>query len=108
MKLNIKKTRIGSSYYDVDYVDHLQDEKGNDLSGRIFQISRRIKIDKASSYQSQLQTLLHECVHAIFWEYAVKDVEDIVEPLSNGIYALIMDNAKFIQKILDYTKKLKK
>jgi hypothetical protein len=106
MKLNIKKVKIGSSRYDVEYVYDLK-KNDEDLSGRIFAANRLIKISSDSSYQNQLQTLIHESLHGICWEYAVKDIEDIVEPISNGIYALIIDNPKFIQKILDYTKKLK-
>lgn len=107
MELKIKKCKIGSSYYDVEYVDKLKGESGQDLSGRIFQATRSIKI-MSESYQSQLQTLLHECVHGLLWEYGIKDMEDMVEPLSNGFYGLLIDNPKYIQKILDYTKELKK
>ena len=108
MKLNIKKCKIGSSYYDVKYVDELKGENGRNLSGRIWEITRLIKIDNTESYQKQLQTLLHESVHGLLWEYGIKDMEDVVEPLSNAFYGLIVDNPKYIQKILDYTKELKK
>ena len=108
MKLNIKKAKVGSSYYDVEYIDELKGESGRDLSGRIWETNRLIKIISTESYQKQLQTLLHECIHGICWEYGIKDLEDVVEPISNGLYALIIDNPKFIQKILDYTKELKK
>jgi len=108
MKLNIKKQKIGSSYYDVEYVGELKGESGQDLSGRIWQCNRLIKIINTESYQSQLQTLLHESVHGLLWEYGIKDMEDVVEPLSNAFYGLMVDNPKYIQKILDYTKELKK
>ena len=108
MKLNIKKCKIGSSYYDVKYVDELKGENGRDLSGRIWETIRLIKIDGTESYQKQLQTLLHEDLHGILWEYGIKDIEEVVEPLSNGFYALMIDNPRYIQKILDYAKELKK
>ena len=108
MKLNIKKQKIGSSYYNIEYVDELKDEKDNNLSGRILEINRLIKICTDGTEQNQLQAILHEDIHGICWEYGIKDVEDSVVAFSNGIYALIVDNPKFIQKILDYTKKLKK
>ena len=108
MKLNIKKVKIGSSYYDVEYVDELKDEKGTNLSGRIFEINRLIKICTESTIQHQLQVLLHEDLHGLLWEYGITDMEDVVIPLSNALYALIIDNPKYIQKILDYTKELKK
>ena len=109
MKLNIKKTRVGSGFFDVEYVDELTGDNGNALSGRIWQSVHLIKILNTESYQNQLQTLLHENLHAMCWEYIVRVAEDeeIVEPLSNAFFAFIMDNPKFIQKILDF-KKLQK
>ncbi|GAH04608.1 unnamed protein product, partial [marine sediment metagenome] len=103
MKLNIKKQKIGSTYYDVKEIDDLRGDKNESLSGRILQDCCKILINKQHSYQTQLHTLLHEDVHGMFWEYKIDDVEDLVEPVANVFYALIIDNPKFIQKILDYT-----
>ncbi|GAH18100.1 unnamed protein product [marine sediment metagenome] len=108
MKLNIKKQKIGSSVYNVEYVADLQDKKGTDLAGRIWEIDKKIKICTDGTEQNQLQALLHEDLHGVCWEYGIKDIEDFITVFSNGIYALIVDNPKFIQKILDYTKKIKK
>lgn len=108
MKLNIKKQKIGSSIYKVEYFSKLTDDKGIDLAGRILEINRLIKICTDGDEQNQLQALLHEDIHGVCWEYGIKDVEDFITVFSNGIYALIIDNPKFIQKILDYTKKLRK
>ena len=110
MKLNIKKTRVGSGFFDVEYVDELTGDNGNALSGRIWQSVHLIKILNTESYQNQLQTLLHENLHAMCWEYIVRVEEDeeIVAPLANAFFAFIMDNPKFIQKILDYTKEIMK
>jgi len=99
-KLNIKNSRIGSSHYEVKYVDDLKDEHGNLLYGRIWQNSKVIKIDKNSCYETQLQALLHEDLHGIFWEYALEDDEHLVEPLSNGLFAFIVNNPKLIKLIL--------
>jgi len=108
MKLNIKKQKIGGNYYSVEYVEHLQDGKGVDLSGRILEINHKIKICTDGDLQNQLQALLHEDVHGFCWEYSIKDIEDLVLPISNAFFALIIDNPKFIQKILDFAKKIKK
>jgi len=104
-ELKIKKSKIGGKYYDIEYVDELKDEKGNDLSGRIFQAYSLIKIRK-ESYQSQLQTLVHENVHGFAWEYSIDDPEDWVAPISNALYTFIVDNPEFIKLILDYAKKV--
>ena len=102
MNPNIKSSRIGGSHYDIKYVNNLKNEKGKRLFGTIFQVDKIIKIDKGSSYETQLQALLHEDLHGIFWEYAIDDEEDLVEPLSNGLFAFIINNGEFIKEILRY------
>jgi len=108
MKLNIKKQKLGGTYYDVEEVDDLRGDKNESLSGRIFQDQCKILLNKQHSYQQKLHTLLHEDTHGMFWEWTIDGAEDLVEPVSNGFYALIIDNPKFIQKILDFNKKLRK
>ena len=95
---------IGSSYYRVLYVDDLKDEKGKRLFGRIWQDKKIIEINKGCSYETQLQALLHENLHGICWEYVIDDDEDLVEPMSNGFYAFIINNSEFIREILRYAK----
>jgi hypothetical protein len=100
--LKIKKTRIGSSYYDIKYVKDLKDERGKRLFGRIWQDKKLIEIDRDNCYEMQLQALLHENLHGICWEYAIEDDEDMVEPISNGLFAFIMDNSELIKLILKH------
>lgn len=103
----IKKIRIGSSHYNVIYVDDLRDEKGKRLFGRIWQDKKIIEIDRGCCYETQLQALLHEDLHGICWEQAIDDDEDLVEPISNGLFAFIMDNSEFIKLILEYAEEIK-
>jgi len=98
----IKHSRIGSSYYNVMYVDNLRNEKDKRLFGRIWQDKKLIEIDKGCSYETQLQALLHESLHGICWEQAIDDDEDLVEPMSNGLFAFIMNNSEFIKLISKY------
>jgi len=104
----IKKSKIGSSWYDVEYVDDLKNEQDKRLFGRIWQDKKIIRIDKGCSYETQLQALLHENIHGICWEYAIDDDEELVLPISNGIFAFIINNPEFIREILKYTEKIKK
>ena len=105
----IKKLKIGSSWYGVEYVDDLRDEQNRLLFGQILQERRLIKINKKrSGYQTLLQTLHHESEHGIMWEYGVDDVEDLVESISNGNFAFIIDNPEFIREILRYAERMKK
>ena len=104
----IKKVKIGSSWYDVEYVDDLRDEDNRVLLGRIYRSLRKIRINKGTcSYQSMLQTLHHEGTHGVMWEYAIDDVEDLVEPMSNGFYAFIINNSKLIREILKCAEEIK-
>ncbi|MCK4321968.1 hypothetical protein KAX08_05585 [candidate division WOR-3 bacterium] len=105
----IKKIKIGSSWYDVEYVDDLRDETNRVLFGRIFQGLRLIKINKSvCSYQSMLQVLHHESTHGIMWEYGIDDVEDLVEPMSNGNYSFIIDNPELVREILRCAEEMKR
>lgn len=104
----IKKIKIGSSWYDVEYVDDLRDDTNRVLFGRIFQAIRLIKINKVCSYQSMLQVLHHESTHGIMWEYGIDDVEDLVEPMSNGNYGFIIDNPLLVREILRYAGEMKR
>lgn len=108
MKLNIKKVKIGSSYYDIKYIYDLRDIKNARFLGFFNAAKKLIEIDD-NCLQTELQALLHECIHGIVWDKAIKidDEEKVIEPLASGLYALIIDNPKFIQKILDYTKKIR-
>ena len=109
MELNIKKSKILGSYYDIEYVADLRDpEDGKKISGRILESEKLIKIEKYLSLQNQLQTLLHEDVHGISWEYSIVDPEKFVNNITSGIFALIVDNPEFIKKILKFASIQKK
>ena len=104
-----KKLKIGSSWYDIKYVDDLRDEQNRLMFGQILQGSRLIKINKErNSFQNMLQTLYHESEHGVMWEYGVDDVEDLVESISNGNFAFIIDNPEFIREILKLAERIKK
>ena len=103
MKPDIKKSKILGSFYDVEYVDDLRDpDDGHKISGRIIEADKVIKIEKSQSFQSKLQTLMHEDIHGLCWEYVVDDPEKIVRQFASGFFALIIDNPEFIKKILKF------
>ncbi|MDD5219836.1 MAG: hypothetical protein PHV11_04620 [Candidatus Bipolaricaulis sp.] len=108
MKSDIKKQKIGGSYYNVQYVENLRDPEDNKkLDGRITETDHIIKIESSLDYQGKLQSLLHEDIHAICWQYKIEDVENFVVQMSSGIFALIVDNPEFIGKILKFASKQK-
>ena len=106
MKLNIKKCKIGGTYYDIKYCDDLRDEKNLQLDGRAMESKTLIKVDtKRQNYQGQLRTLIHEIVHCLIWEYnlmKIKKDEDLSVMLTTAFLAFIIDNPKIIHKILDF------
>ena len=103
MELDIKKSKILGSYYDVEYVEDLRDpDDGHKISGRIIEADKLIKIEKSLGLQNKLQTLMHEDIHGLCWEYAVDDPEKYVRVFSSGLFALIVDNPEFIIKILKF------
>jgi len=109
MELDIKKSKILGSYYDVEYVEDLRDpDDGHRISGRIIEADKLIKIEKSLGLQNKLQTLMHEDIHGLCWEYAVDDPEKYVRVFSSGLFALIVDNPEFIKKILEFASLQKK
>ena len=106
----IKKIEIGSSLYDIEYVNGIRDDYGKALGGRIWLAHHLVKIDRNASYQTMLQVIHHEATHGIMWEYAIEDTKDsdLVTPISNGMYAFIINNPEFIREVLKYTERIKK
>lgn len=109
MELDIKKSKILGSYYDLEYIENLRDpDDGHKISGRIIETEHKIKIEKTLDYQNMLQTLMHENIHGLCWEYVVDDPEKVVRQFASGIFALIVDNPEYIEKILEFAKEQKK
>ena len=109
MELDIKKSKILGSYYDIEYVEDLRDPGDKrKLDGRIIENGHTIKIEKNLDYQSQLQSLLHEDIHGLCWEYMIDDPEKVVGQMTSGIFALIVDNPEFIKKIIEFAELCKK
>ena len=109
MELDIKKSKILGSYYDIEYVEDLRDPIDNHkLDARIIENNHKIKIDKNLDCQGQLKALLHEDIHSICWEYMIDDPEKFVGQISKAIFVLIIDNPEFIKKILEFAELCKK
>ena len=83
-----KYINILGKRYTVIY-KHLRDNAGLCLAAK-----NQIYIDTNGSKQDQEEALLHECIHAIISEFAIRieDEEDLVNPLSIGLYAVLKTN----------------
>lgn len=108
LKKTIKKQKICSTYYEVSYHEELKGDKNEELRGRIIYGEDKIMISTKHPIQRQLQALLHENLHAIADEYGFDYDEDEVNAWGNAIFALIIDNPKFFELILENNKKIRK
>jgi len=96
----IDKLKICSSIYDVKLINNVQKKQG-EVFGDVDWDTLTIRIGSKFPKQRQLQTILHEGTHIIEHEYQIKfEDENVVERLSNAIYALIIDNKEFIKEIV--------
>ena len=98
-----KQLKINSSILEVKYVKNLRDDGGEEMLGTHYHNMKEMQINSAYPLQTQRQTLLHESIHAIFSEYGLKDEKDcmeFIEPLSNALYAFLIDNKEFIKEII--------
>jgi hypothetical protein len=108
MGFNIKQLKIGGSFYDVVETDNLRDDDdGHKISGTIIESEHIIKIDKNLDLQNKFQTLLHEFIHGICWQYKIEDTETFIVQMCSGIFALIIDNPEYLKKILKFAAKQK-
>jgi len=98
----IKKIKVCSSVYDVEYSEKAIIDNGSKiLFGNIEHGEMKVNVSGIYPYTKQLQTIHHECIHAIEVEYDIEIPESIVERLSNAFYSLIIDNPQFIKEILE-------
>ncbi len=98
--------KVCSSVYDIEYVDNIQ-KKNGEIFGDVDWDKLKIRIATKFPNQRQLQTILHESIHVIEHEYQIKFDEQIIERLSNAIYALIIDNKELFKEIINAKKEEK-
>lgn len=90
----LKKLKVGGLIYDVVPVQWEENADG-DLQFGIFNANKtNILINELISKQVQKQTLIHEMMHAIFFEAGieVENEEDLVNRISTVLYQVLQDN----------------
>lgn len=100
-----KKVYIG--YQDINIiVDDLIDCQGVYLAEK-----SQIKINDGMEAREALNTILHECLHGIFYTYGIKKVvdddekeEQIVSMLGNGLTELFIRNKNLVDWIVSHAK----
>lgn len=102
-----RRIKIGAHWYRVTYVDTIEGR----CVGICHTSAKTIKVRKILTDRMLAQTLLHEVMHAIYYEFGVinseqsdKDYaagmaseETAVNGLSNGLMQVLVDNPSFRQ-----------
>lgn len=106
------KVKIGNCFYEVKFIENLQDEKGKKLDGFYNPKKGEILIEKNLHPQDRFSTFLHEIIHAILEETTIvhfikkSKIEDFVEILAVWLAMFIIDNDIYdILKELDFLEK---
>ena len=87
------KVKIGGLKYDVLIDDTLYAKES--CIGEIRHKETLIMIDNNLSDEAKGLTLIHEIIHGLLYQIANHELlnnEEFVEPFSNALYALIVDN----------------
>lgn len=78
--------------YAIGTENHMRDDNGAELYGKINYLDQTITLSNASSLEQKKATLIHELIHGIDDMYSIGLKEKQVEKLGNGVYMLIRDN----------------
>lgn len=90
----IRQLKIGGIYYYINEVEWKQESNGNMMFGLTHKESSTIEINTLISPQLQKQTLIHEMLHAVFFEAGIEqdNEEDLVNRIANVLYQVLQDN----------------
>ena len=93
-----KKIKIGGFIWTIEENQDVALE-GN-MFGSTHYRTQKLFLEKESTQQKKEQCLLHEIMHAIWWQTGLNErykekreiEEEIIQTLSNGIYQVLKDN----------------
>ena len=99
----IKSIKIGPFHYAIADI-HGETDDGRFVHGRATFHKTLIEIEASSSKQGALHTLMHEIVHTIRYQAAIKPTEDeeyVCDSMAYGLIQLIKDNPELIKEIVE-------
>ncbi|MBS1007765.1 ImmA/IrrE family metallo-endopeptidase [Leuconostoc suionicum] len=97
----MKKIKVGGINYELIAKENLED-KNESVWGFVEYESSKIYVRSNISKQKQLQTIIHESLHAMLHESGLDDYandEKIVTPLSNMLYQFLKDNPSLLNEL---------
>lgn len=96
----MKGLRIGGTFFEMVERPEIRDAQNNDQWGYVDFTHNQIVISSDACKARKHQTILHEVVHALGQEYDLEFNESQVERFSNGLYAFMMNNQKFVREVM--------
>ncbi len=99
----MNKVKVGCLEYKVEYTSKkIYHDDGQKLGDCHFD-NNLIRVWTKQGKFNQYLTLFHEITHAILSERDLDKIntEEVVEPLSKGIMAFIIDNKELIMEVLN-------
>jgi len=107
----MKNIKIGYQTYPIETWEPTQ-ATSNEASGEFFARDKKIGVDGREVGAAKVNTLVHEILHGIVYQYGLeledKQEETIVNVLSNGLTQVFVDNAQFTDWIKTTLKNDKK
>lgn len=97
----MKKIKVGGINYELIAKENLED-KNESVWGFVEYESSKIYVRSNISKQKQLQTIIHESLHAILHESGLDDYandEKIVTPLFNMLHQFLKENPSLLNEL---------
>lgn len=93
-----KKIKIGGFVWQVEESEKVTTEGG--VFGSCHHAKQRIFLDPNETEQKKEHTLLHETMHAIWWQSGLRErykdtknlEEEVIQALAHGVYQVLKDN----------------
>lgn len=82
------KLEVGGHPYEILFDKLTHEDNRKELYGRHLVKENVILINEEIAHSRQQETLVHEILHAIFYNTGLKHDERIIEALSNGLHQL--------------------
>ena len=95
------KIKIGAIQHTVAYAENPTSSNGTPIDGQIDHGTAEITIKANMGRQIQVQTILHEIIHAIEVQTGRRHElkEPIIDALAFGIYQVLRDNPQLVKMI---------